>query len=281
MTPTAKFADILLPTNSFLERNDLTTGGIGPFYGYMNKAIDSLDESKSQYEIAVELAARLGVTDFGDKTEEEWLREIVAGCKDIPDYDTFKKNGIHKVKFDQPYVSFQEQINDPVNNQFPTPSGKIEIYSQQLADMNNPKVPPIPKYIEAWESRNDPLAEKYPLQVVTTHTRRRAHTQFDNVPWLRELDPQAVSINTTDAEARGIKDGDMVRVFNDRGEMIIPARVTGRIMPGVVDIPQGAWYDPDENGVDRGGCANILTKDVISPGGAFASNTALVQVAKL
>jgi anaerobic dimethyl sulfoxide reductase subunit A len=73
----------------------------------------------------------------------------------------------------------------------------------------------------------------------------------------------------------------MVRVFNDRGEMVIPASVTGRIMPGVVDIPQGAWYDPDENGVDRGGCANILTKDIASPGGAFPSNTCLIQVEKV
>jgi anaerobic dimethyl sulfoxide reductase subunit A len=124
------------------------------------------------------------------------------------------------------------------------------------------------------------MAMKFPLQVVTTHTRRRAHTQFDNVAWLRELDPQALSINTADAEVRGIKDGDMVLVFNDRGQMIVPARVTGRIMPGVVDIPQGAWYDPDENGIDRGGCANVLTSDVISPGGAFCSNTALVEVQK-
>ena len=280
LTPTANFADIVLPTNTYMERNDLTTGGIGPFYACQNKAIDSIGESKSHFEIAVELAARLGITDFSDKTEEEWLREIVEGCQDIPDYDTFKKNGIHKVKLTQPYVCFQNQINDPTNNPFPTPSGKIEIYSQQLADMNNPMLPPIPKYIETWESRNDPLAEKYPLQVVTTHTRRRAHTQFDNIPWLRELYAQAVSLNTADAQQRGIQDGDMVKVFNDRGKMIISARVTGRIMPGVVDIPQGAWYDPDENGIDRGGCANILTKDVISPGGAFASNTALVQVEK-
>ena len=141
-------------------------------------------------------------------------------------------------------------------------------------------LPPIPKYIEAWESRNDPLAEKYPLQLVTTHTRRRAHTQFENIPWLRELYPHTISIHTADAEVRGIRDGDMVRVFNDRGEMIIQARVTERIMPGVVDVPEGAWYDPDESGVDRGGCANILTNDVISPGGSFASNTALVQVKK-
>jgi len=280
MTATAKFADILLPNNTFLERNDLAQGGVGAFYGYQNKVIDSLDESKSQFEIATELAARLGVTDFSDKTEEEWLREIVEECEGIPGYETFKKNGIHKVKLAQPYVGFQEQINDPVNNPFPTPSGKIEIYSQQLADMNDPMVPSIPKYIEAWESRSDSLAKKYPLQLVTTHTKRRAHTQFDNVPWLRELYPQAISINTADAQKKGIKDGDMVRVFNDRGEMIISANVTGRIMPGVVNIPQGAWYDPDENGVDRGGCANILTKDVISPGGAFCSNTALVQVEK-
>jgi anaerobic dimethyl sulfoxide reductase subunit A len=149
----------------------------------MNKVIDSLDESKSQYEIATELATRLGVTDFSDKTEEEWLRGIVAGCEDIPDYETFKKDGVHKVKFDQPYVSLQNNISDPLNNPFPTPSGKIEIYSQKLADMNNPKVPPIPKYVESWESCNDPLVDKYPLQLVTTHTRRRAHTQFDNVPW--------------------------------------------------------------------------------------------------
>jgi len=280
MTPTAKFADIILPTNTYMERNDLTTGGIGPFYGYMNKAIDSVGESKSHFEIATELAARLGITDFSDKTEEEWLREPVKECKDIPDYETFRKNGVHKVELAQPYVCFQEQIRDPLNNPFPTPSGKIEIYSQQLADAGNPILPPIPKYIEAWESHNDPLAEKYPLQLVTTHTRRRAHTQFENIPWLRELYPQAISINLSDAEARGIKDGDMVKVFNDRGVMVIPARVTGRIMPGVVDIPQGAWYNPDENGVDREGCANILTKDVISPGGAFASNTALAEVEK-
>ena len=84
-------------------------------------------------------------------------------------------------------------------------------------------------------------------------------------------------INTTDAEARGIKNGDMVRVFNDRGVTMLLARVTERIMPGVVDIPQGAWYDPDENGLDRGGCVNILTRDEHSPGGAYPTNTSLVQ----
>jgi anaerobic selenocysteine-containing dehydrogenase len=83
-----------------------------------------------------------------------------------------------------------------------------------------------------------------------------------------------------DAQDRNISDGEMVRVFNDRGKVIIQARVIPKIMPGVVDVPQGAWYTPDENGVDIRGWANVLTRDARSPAGAFCSNTALVQVEK-
>jgi anaerobic dimethyl sulfoxide reductase subunit A len=281
MTPGARFADLLLPTCTSLEKNDIALDGATGFYGYMNKTIGPPGEAKSHLQIGVELAARLGIPDFSDRTEDEWLREIVKGSRDIADYDTFKKNGIHKLRMSEPFVAFEAQIDDPANNPFPTPSGKIEIYSQRLADMDDPQIPPIPKYIEAWEGRNDLLARKYPLQLITTHIMRRAHSQYDNLPWLRDLQPQVVWINSDDAEARGIKDGDMVRVFNDRGEMIIPARITERIMPGVVDVPQGAWYDPDEKGVDRGGCCNVLTRDEHSPGGAYCSNTALVQVGRV
>lgn len=146
--------------------------------------------------------------------------------------------------------------------------------------MNNPEIPPIAKFIPSWEGRNSPMAEKYPLQLISTHLKRRTHSQFDNVPWLKELEIQAILLNTIDARARDVSDGDMVRVFNDRGEVIIPAKVTERIMPGVVDIPQGAWYSPDKRGSDRGGCANVLTRDEPSPGGAFCYNTSLVQLQK-
>ena len=142
-------------------------------------------------------------------------------------------------------------------------------------------IPPIPKYIENWENRNDPLIKKYPLQLITSHFGRKVHTQSECVPWLREIEPQVVTISNVDARARGIRTGDMVRVFNDRGEMIIPAVVTKRIIAGVVEIPEGAWYDPDENGIDRGGNPNVLTKDQPSPGGAFPYNTALVEVRKV
>ena len=281
MTPSARFADIVLPASGLYERNDFTCGNVTPpFCGYMHKVIEPPDETKSHLEIASELAAQLDLTDFSDKTEDEWLRESVKrSC--VPDYDTLKERGFHKVDLSEPHVAYKEQIDDPTNHPFPTPSGKIEIYSRQLADMNHPQLPPIPKYIEAWESRNSPLGKKYPLQFVTTHFKRRAHTQFETIPWLRELQTQAVVLNSADARARDINDRDKVRVFNDRGEMIIPARVTERIMRGEVDIPQGAWFDPDEKGVDRGGSANVLTDDRPSPGGALPSNTGLVQVEKV
>ncbi|MFC1961722.1 molybdopterin dinucleotide binding domain-containing protein, partial [Chloroflexota bacterium] len=178
------------------------------------------------------------------------------------------------------FVAFQRQIEDPKVNPFPTPSGKIEIYCQRIADKADPLLPPIPKYIETWESRNDPLAQKYPLQLITSHIWRRAHSQYDNLPWLRELEPQSMMINPVDARKRGIENGGMAKVYNDRGVTILPATVTERIMPGVVDIPEGAWYDPDENGIDRGGNPNVLTRDDHSPCGAFPSNTTLVQVTK-
>lgn len=279
MTATARYADIILPTTTMFERNDITIGVTPPFLGYRNKVIEPLYESKPQLEIANELATRLGIEDFNDRTDEEWIDQIVEGS-DVTDPNDFKERAIYRIQHDQPYVAFAKEIQDPETYKFPTASGKIEIFSQQIADIDNPKLSPIPKYVEPWESAGDPLAAKYPLQLVTTHFKRRAHTQFDNIPWLRELETQAIKINTADAEARSIQDGDMVRVFNDRGQMVIPAKVTERIMPGVVDLPQGAWYSPDENGVDGGGCANILTRDEPSPAGALPSNTCLVQIEK-
>ena len=279
-TATARYADILLPVNTFMERNDITNGGLAPFVGYTKQAIDSEGESKSQLEIAAALAGRLGIEDFLHTDEERWIEEIMAKCPEVEDYAEFKRDGIKKVVFEKPYVCFRNQISDPDNHPFPTPSGKIEIYSAQLAAMSDPNLPPIPKYIPPWEGPDDPLTAKFPLQLVTTHTLRRAHTQFDNAPWLRELYRQSVYLNPADAGARDIRDGDMVRVFNERGVIQVPVAVTERVMPGVVDVPQGSWYRPDAEGVDHGGCANTLTMDTPSPAGAFCSNTALVELIK-
>ncbi|MFB3813774.1 MAG: molybdopterin-dependent oxidoreductase [Terriglobales bacterium] len=278
MTATARYADIILPQNTFFERNDITGSPNFPFYGFRAKAIGSLGESRSTFEIATGLAAKLGITDFTDKTEEEWLRQA-AKTYGIPDYEQFKKDAMYRVPRNT-VVAFEKQICDPENNPFPTPSGKVEIFCQALADLGDPDLPAVPKYIEPWESVNDPLAKKYPLQLISSHYFRRVHSRFDNVPWLRELEPQAVLVNSADARSRGIQDGDLVRVFNDRGQTLLPACVSERIMPGIVDIPEGAWLSLDENGVDRGGCPNVLLNDLCSPGGGLACNTALVQVEK-
>jgi len=280
MTSTARFADIIFPVSTFLEKNDIIASGATPFYGYLKKVIEPMPETKSQLEIAMALAERLGIRDFNVKTDEEWVKEIVSGSV-IPDYEEFKRKGVYRIKLSEPYVAFREQIEAPESHPFPTASGKIEIYSQDLADMNDPLLPPIPKYIEPWEGPEDPLSKKYPLQLITTHFKRRAHSQFETLPWLRELQPQALMISSADAQLRNISDGDLVRVFNDRGEVIVPSKVTDRIMPGVVDLPEGAWFSPDERGVDRGGCANVLTTDRQSPCGAHVTNTALVEVEKV
>jgi anaerobic dimethyl sulfoxide reductase subunit A len=279
MTATARFADILLPVNTFMERNDLSVGGAIPTCGMMKRVVEPLYESRSPLDICRGLAERLGVKDYLEKTEEEWLREMVKGSL-VPGYDDLRERTVYRPTFAEPHVAFRKQIAEPEKHPFPTPSGKIEIYSRRLADMDNPEIPAIPKYIEAWEGRNDPLRTRYPLQLVTPHFRGRAHSQFANLPWLRELTVQAISMNHADAKPRGIKDGDLVRVFNARGVVAVPVRVTERIMPGVVDLPQDAWYNPDEQGVDRGGCVNVLSRDKRSPAGAVCTNTCLVQVEK-
>lgn len=280
MTPTAKFADILLPVNTFMERSDIAVPWLGsPYYIYLNKAIDSLYESKSDVEICKALAIKLGV-DPGllNLSEDQILRIFSSPRKDIKSYDEMKRDGFYKVKVEEPFVAFREQIADPENNPFPTLSGKIEIYCEHIAELNIPNMPPIPKYLSHEEHYDAPLAKKYPLQLLTPHNKRRTHSSISMIPWLEEVEPHMVWINPINAESRRIEHGDLVDIFNDRGRVRIPAKVTERVIPGVVVIYQGAWYNPNEDGVDVGGCGNVLTKDSRSPGGAFPMNSAVVQV---
>ena len=285
MTATARYADIVLPVTSAAERSDLTRPWpSGPYFTFMNRALEPLGECKSDLDIAGELAERLGIENFNPFTEDDILRMFVEQnpetAKLIPDFDTFRKDGIHRVDLEKPIIAFQKQIEDPDNHPFDTPSGKIEIFSQRVADLDSPLCPPIPTYMQVPEDRNDPLAAQYPLQLLTPHPRNRVHSELYKVEWLREVDPHRAWINPVDAEARGIEDGDEMMVFNNRGRVAIPAWVTERIKPGVIAIFEGTWYQPDENGIDRGACANTLTRDAYSGGGAAVLNTTLVQVEK-
>ncbi|MFC1864513.1 molybdopterin-dependent oxidoreductase [Chloroflexota bacterium] len=283
MTPTAKFADILLPVTTFAEHNDLTGPWTsGPYVTFSNKAIKPVGECKSDLEIARELSIKLGFDDFDTLSEEEWLRKSAIDPEGTPirGYARFKRDGIVRIRLAEPLVAFKKQIDNLETNPFSTPSGRIEIYSQRVADLNNPLCPPIPKYFSLGEDRNHPLMQKYPLQLISPHAKNRVHSSLYNVDWLREIEPHRMWMNPVDADARSVSDGDLVYVFNDRGKLSITAWVTERIIPGVICIFEGAWYDPDEEGIDRGGCANVLTDDTYTAGGACALNTVLVQVSK-
>ena len=285
LTPTAKYADIILPVTSAAERNDITRPWpSGPYFTFVNKAIEPIGECKSDLTIAEDLAEKLGIADFVIYEEEDTLKKFIKMTGDtkneIKDFQKYKREGIHRVKLEEPYVAFKKEIEDLENNPFKTPSGKIEIFSQRIADINDPNNPPIPKYFSRWEDRNDPLIEKYPLQLLSPHPKNRVHSELFLVDWLKEVEPHIAWINSIDAKPRGIKSGDKILVFNDRGKLIIKSWLTERIIPGVISISEGAWYDPDENGIDRGGCVNVLTKDAYSPGGASALKTCLVQMEK-
>jgi len=290
MTPSALYSDLVLPGTSSFERNNISTPwGQGDYVVYANKLVEPLFESRNEYDWLVEVADKLGLKDKfteGNNTMEDWCRWIVQGIQKthpgFPSYEEFKARGIYKWTYDKPSIAFEKQIQDPANNPFPTPSGKIEIFSKALYDMNNPKeIPAVPKYIEAWEGPADPLRKKYPLQCIGWHYKRRCHSIHDNNPWAEEVARQEMWMNPMDASQRGINDGEKVKVMNDRGTMMVPVKVTPRMMPGVVAIPQGARYTPDELGVDQRGSLNVLTSQRPTPlAKGNPQHTNLVEVSK-
>jgi anaerobic dimethyl sulfoxide reductase subunit A len=293
LTPSAKMSDIVLPACTWME-----TWGMAGNWKYsasrilMPKVIEPLYGTMSDYAIASMIAERLGIYDEytgGGKTEEDWFNEwvdgLVANNADIfGDRESFVTRGSMTIPFDEnPPIPFAEFIADPATNPLETASGLIEIFSPAMAARNNPEeIPAVPKYVVEWDSPWSPEGEKYPLQAIGTHYMHRVHSTFDNIDWLEEAFPQRLYLNPMDASERSLADGDLARVWNDRGEIIMPVRVTQRIMPGVVNIPQGAWYTPDGDGVDRRGCTNVLTSERPTPY-AFGNTqqSIMVQVEKV
>jgi anaerobic dimethyl sulfoxide reductase subunit A len=276
ITPTARYADIVLPATTFWERNDVHTpwAGAGHYAIFMRQAIAPVGECRNDLDICAALAQRLGIAGYNDRSEDEWLRELTRHA--IDDYEAFREKGVARFPAPEDAVAFAREIRDPERHPFSTPSGKIEIYSMSLAADPDPyglgRIPAIPTWIP------EPTDPVHPLRLVTPKSRARTHSIHDNQAVLARADRDDLWIHPTDAAARGIADGQRVRVFNRRGRTLIPAHVTDRIAPGVVSIKEGAWFALDADGQDTRGCSNLLTDDRSSSAGATPFNSCSVEV---
>ena len=269
MTASAKYADLLLPGTSMFEQDNMTTPWTqGDFIGFSPKLIEPMGESRFEYDWLAEAARRLGLYDAftqGHATATDWLEEIYGGLRlrapELPPFAEFRTMGTYRFRQPVETIAFEAQIRHGAP--FSTPSGKIELWSSTLAARNEPKIPALPVYVPAEEGFGGSAA--YPLQLVGWHTMARTHTVGGNNPALQKHHPQRLWMHPSDAATRGIADGDAVLVFNDRGKLRIPVRVTEDIVPGVIALPQGAWTELDENGVDHGGNINVLTGHTPTP----------------
>ena len=298
MTASARYADILLPDLTSAEQPDFSPAGSSGNMGYAifcDTAVNPLFECRSVYDMCAEVAKRIGVEEaFTEgRDQEAWLRHIYAQALEnnpgLPDFDSFRKQGIVKQKNPgEPIVAYRSFREDPEANPLNTPSGKIEIYSERLAEIaatwelrEGDIITPLPEYAPSWEGHESPITENYPLQLFGFHYKSRVHSTYGNVALIDDACRQELWINPIDAQQRQIKDGDMLKVWNDRGELLIPAKITERIMPGVIAMGQGAWYKPDRNGIDRGACINTVTTQRPSPlAKANPQHTNLVEIAK-
>ncbi|WGE89154.1 DmsA/YnfE/YnfF family dimethyl sulfoxide reductase [Actinobacillus arthritidis] len=304
MTDSAKYADILLPDLMTTEQEDIVPNDYAGNMGYLifgQPATSAKFERRGIYDICCEIAKRLGQDVYdkfteGGRTHEDWLKFLYGQmqAKDslLPSYDDLKGMGVYKRKDPNGhFVAYKKFREDPEANPLKTPSGKIEIYSEKLAEIvatwelkEDEVIHPLPIYHSGFNGWDDPKREKYPFQLVGFHYKSRTHSTYGNIDVLEHANRQEMWINPIDAERYQLKDGDMVRVFNEIGETRLPVKVTPRIMPGVLGMGQGAWHKANMFGdkVDHGGNINVLTTLRPSPlakGNPQHSN--LVQIEKL
>lgn len=262
-TDTADYADYLLPATTQLEHVDVHAS-----YGHFdivanNPAIAPRGQALPNTEIFRRLARALGFTDpcFADSDEQiaaqAFLREGAAAGYD---WEQLKARGWQRLDLPQPYAPFAD-------GGFATPSGKCEFYSQRLADLG---LDPLPGYVPPYEgpTSNPQLAARYPLALISPPARHFLNTTFVNVDSLRAAEGEpTLEIHPADAAARGIVDGARVRVFNDRGELELTARVTDRTRPQVVVAPSIWWKKLTRDGKN----ANELTSQRLTDIGRAAT----------
>jgi biotin/methionine sulfoxide reductase len=297
--PAARHADIVLPATTTMERNDIQAGDAERSWVAMHKVVEPVGQAKNDYDILADLAARLG---FGPaftegRDEAAWLRHLydtVAECAhkmgvNTPDFDTFWTTGMFEFPAVPPRALLGDFIADPVKNPLRTASGKIEIFSAKIAGYGYDDCPPHPTWIEPAEWLGSPLARRFPLHLLSNQPTTRLHSQLDPAPVSRNSKVngrEPVIMHASDAAARGLAAGDVVRVFNDRGSFLAGLVIADYLTPGVVQIATGAWYDPAEGGVpgtlEKHGNPNVVTinKSASRLSHAPAAQTVLVEIEK-
>ena len=251
MTDTARYADIVLPAASFLEFSDFLPFPY-PYVQLQQKVIEPLYECKSDVDIASELGKRLGFEEYFSQGEEGFIDILLD-----PEKSSMQGITQEKLKEGAMLLDFIDLGGDTIDVTYSTPSGKMEIYAENLYEVGQA----LPGYLEPYETPLTPAKGKYPLAYVQGHHRFRHHSSFANVDSLLKLNPEPqVDINPIDAKARDIIADDWVTVFNDRGRATLKARVTEGVVPGTVNIYQGWWFEQFKEGG-----FNALTHDVVNP----------------
>ncbi len=280
--PVARHADIVLPATLMVERNDFAAGRADAHLQAMHRVAAPPGEAWDDFAIFAALAERLGLAaEFTEgRSADEWLRYLYdltqlraaeVGVA-LPDFEAFWRTGsvefpIPEGHHERPW-QYQRLREDPEANPLSTPSGRVEIFSETIDRFGYDDCPGHPVWLEPIEWLGSPAAARFPLHMLSNQPKTRLHSQYDNGITSRESKirgREPVTINPRDAAERGIVDGDVVRLFNDRGACLAGAIVSDGVAPGVVQIATGAWYDPLEPGavgsLDRHGNPNLLTRD--------------------
>lgn len=298
-TATARHADIVFPVTTTLERNDIGGGSYNTCLTPMYKVVEPFANSRDDYAIFSGLAERLDILDQFTEGLDEWgwlkcLYEMsrdsaAAHGVDLPDFETFwagEQISIHHQLPNQ--IWFIEKFRaDPIEHPLTTPSGKIEIFSSTIDGFNYEDCPGHPVWLGKEEWLGSALARTFPLHLISNQPKKKLHSQLDFGRNSRDAKAQGreiIRMHPDDATKRHIKHGDIVRVFNSRGSCLASAELTDRIMPRVVELPTGSWYEPEDAEVDGSleihGNPNVLTQDKGSSrlGQGPAAHSCLVDV---
>ncbi|MEZ8100325.1 trimethylamine-N-oxide reductase TorA [Vibrio bivalvicida] len=300
-TATCRFSDIVLPACTQWERNDIDVYGSYSSKGLvaMHRLVDPLFQSKPDFQIMSELTQRFGRRDEYTRgmSEMEWIESLYNDCKksnegkfEMPEFAEFWEQSVLDFGQGKPWVRHEAFRKDPEINPLGTPSGFIEITSRKIGRYGYDHCQEHPMWFEKSErSHGGPGSDKHPYWLQSCHPDKRLHSQMCESEEFRATyavqGREPVYINPVDAKAKGIKDGDLVRVFNDRGQLLAGAVVTDSYPSGVIRIEEGAWYGPlneKEGAICTYGDPNTLTQDIGSSelAQATSANTCIVDFEK-